>query len=95
MTALTLTDHKGTHGGRFTAEVDGHQLLVRYGWADEQVMRIDFVGVPQALGGRGLGTRLVGALVEHARAHALTLVPVCSFARAQLDRHPEWHDVLA
>ncbi len=95
MTDITLTDHPAADGGRLTASVDGHELLIRYGWTDEGVMRVDFVGIPPALGGRGLGTQLVGALVEHARARSLSIVPVCSFARTQLDRHPEWHDVLA
>ena len=91
MSELALKDH----GDRLTADVEGHELVIRYGWADERTMRVDFVGVPEALGGRGLGTQLVGELVQKARAEEFRLVPVCGFARAQLQRHPEWHDVLA
>lgn len=90
MTSLTLKDH----GDRLTAEVDGHELVIRYGWMGEKIMRVDFVGVPPALEGRGLGTGLVGALVEKARADGFSLYPVCGFARHKLARHPEWHDVL-
>jgi predicted GNAT family acetyltransferase len=88
---LRLTDH----GTKLTAEVEGHELRVDYGWAREGVMRVDFVEVPRALGGRGLGTKLVGALVEKARADGFRLIPVCGFARAQLARHADWQDVLA
>lgn len=91
MTSLDLKDD----GRQLTAEVDGHDLVIRYGWARDDVMRVDFVGVPPALEGRGLGTRLVGELVGKARAERFRLMPVCGFARAQLQRHPEWHDVLA
>lgn len=91
MTDISLTDH----GDRLTAEVDGHELRIDYGWAREGVMRVDFVEVPAALGGRGLGTKLVGALVERARAEGFSLVPVCGFARLQLQRHKGWQDVLA
>ena len=91
MTDLTLQDN----GKELTTEVDRRELVIRYGWMKDGVMRVDFVGVPDELGGRGLGTRLVGRRVEKARAEEFSLVPVCGFARAQLQRHPEWHDVLA
>lgn len=91
MTDLTLHDS----GKKLTTNVDGRELVIRYGWAGDGVMRVDFVGVPDELGGRGLGTKLVGKLVEKARAENFSLVPVCGFARVQLQRHPEWHDVLA
>lgn len=91
MSVMDLTDH----GDRLTAMVDGHELRIDYGWAREGVMRVDFVEVPAALGGRGLGTALVGALVEKARADGFTLIPVCGFARHQLNTHAEWQDVLA
>ena len=51
MSDLTLHDD----GSRLTTDVEGHELVIRYGWQDEDVMRVDFVGVPSALGGRGLG----------------------------------------
>lgn len=82
-------------GNRLTTEVDGHTLRIDYGWAREGVMRVDYVEVPAALAGRGLGTKLVGALVNRARANGFKLIPVCGFARLQLQRHPDWHDVLA
>lgn len=91
MSDLNLTDH----GAKLTAERDGHEMRIDYGWAGEGVMRVDFVEVPAALGGRGLGTKLVGALVRKARADGFKLVPVCGFARKQLERHADWHDVLA
>lgn len=81
--------------GRLTAQVDGMELLIRYVWSGERVMRVDHVGVPKALGGRGLGTKLVSALVDKARADGFKLIPVCSFAATQFTRHPDWADVLA
>ncbi|MEO0818138.1 MAG: GNAT family N-acetyltransferase [Pseudomonadota bacterium] len=91
MTDLTLSDE----GGRLTADLDGETLFIRYGWARDGVMRVDHVEVPRALGGRGLGTDLVGALVEKARAKGFKLIPVCGFARLQLEKHADWQDVLA
>ena len=91
MSDLTLQDD----GKQLTTDVEGHELIIRYGWQGDDVMRVDFVGVPSALGGRGLGTKLVGKLVEKARAENFKLVPACGFARTQIDRHPDWKDVLA
>jgi hypothetical protein len=44
--------------------------------------------VPEALGGRGIGGLLVSAAIDRAARDGLTIVPLCSFARSWLDRHP-------
>jgi len=91
MTDLALRDEDG----RLTARLDGETLFIRYGWARDGLMRVDHVEVPAALGGRGLGTALVGALVEKARAEGFKLIPVCGFARHQIQKNADWRDVLA
>lgn len=44
--------------------------------------------VPESLGGRGVGARLVQAAVSRARTSGETLVPWCPYARKWLERHP-------
>lgn len=46
-------------------------------------------GVPEPLEGHGLGGRLVRRAVDLARAEDLTVVPLCPYARAWLERHPD------
>jgi predicted GNAT family acetyltransferase len=46
-------------------------------------------GVPDALGGRGIGSRLVRAAVARAHDEELTIVPWCPFARRWLQDHPD------
>lgn len=46
-------------------------------------------GVPDALGGRGVGGLLVQAAVRKATAERMTVVPLCPFARGWLERHPD------
>ena len=95
-TKLNLTDTPTPDGGgRYTTMVDGHELLVRYGRIDEKTIRVDYVGVPIEVGGRGLGHKLVKAVVDHARETGIKIVPVCSFAQAQFAKNRTWHDVLA
>jgi hypothetical protein len=50
---------------------------------------IDHVEAPLALRGTGAAGRFMEALVAHARARGETLVPICPYAVAWLQRHPE------
>ena len=46
-------------------------------------------GVPESLGGRGLGGQLVLGAIRKALDEGLTIVPLCPFARGWLQRHPD------
>lgn len=50
--------------------------------------------VPRELEGRGLGTALVRAALEHVRSAGAKVMPVCPFVVAHLARHPEEADVV-
>jgi uncharacterized protein len=45
--------------------------------------------VPEALGGHGLGGRLVQAAIVKAVTEESTIVPLCPYARAWLERHQD------
>jgi predicted GNAT family acetyltransferase len=50
-------------------------------------------GVPPALEGHGLGSRLVQAGLEYARANHLKVRSTCWFVSGFLERHPEYEDL--
>ncbi|WP_313137959.1 GNAT family N-acetyltransferase [Paracoccus jeotgali] len=87
---LEETDTKG----RYREIVDGHEAEMTYSRAGKTTIIIDHTGVPDELRGRGVGQALVRRGIGDARAKGLKIIPLCPFAKAQIERHPEWQDVL-
>jgi uncharacterized protein len=80
--------------GRFLAEVEGLQAHLDYE-IEQDTMRITHTRVPSAIGGKGIGGRLVRAAAEHARHEGLKVDAACSFAFEWIERHPEFHALRA
>jgi uncharacterized protein len=72
--------------GRFELTVDGHLAELVYRRAGNRLILIH-TGVPDDLGGKGIGGILVTAAVKRAAREGLTVVPQCPFARDWLNRH--------
>ena len=51
--------------------------------------------VPPAIGGHGVGSRLVRGALDLVRDAGLKVIPQCPFVRAYIERHPEYRDLLA
>ena len=51
--------------------------------------------VPEQLTDQGIGSSLVIAAMQHARANDLRVILSCPFAAAYAARHPEWEDIVA
>jgi predicted GNAT family acetyltransferase len=80
--------------GRYRLVIDGVEAEMTYSRAGEGLVIIDHTHVPESLRGRRVGERMVQAAVEDARRDGVAIIPLCPFAKAQIDRHPEWQDVL-
>lgn len=59
----------------------------------EGVISADHTGTPESMRGTGAALALVEAMVDHARASGLQVVPLCPYVQAQYRKHPEWADV--
>ena len=79
---------------RFTTKVEGQQCVLEYRFADN-IMTITHTGVPDAVGGRGIAAALATTAFETARAEGWKVVPACAYARAFVQRHPEYADLIA
>ncbi|HEX2850945.1 MAG TPA: N-acetyltransferase [Acidimicrobiales bacterium] len=73
---------------RFVVAYDGAVAQLVYRLAPEQLVLVH-TEVPDELGGRGIGGRLVRAAADRAAADHLTVVPWCPFARRWLRDHPD------
>ncbi len=83
-TELKLTDNKGV----FTAYTDEEMAAgtMQFNLRNNRIMEITHTIVEPAFGGQGVGKTLVKAGVAYAEEHGYEIVPICSFARAYVER---------
>lgn len=74
---------------RFELEVDGHVAHVSYKQRPGVIV-YDHTIVPEALGGRGVGSALARHVLDHAAAQGLKVDPQCPFIKGWIDKHPEY-----
>ncbi len=91
---IRIEREEGPGKGRYVVRLAGVEAEMTYSRAGENTIIIDHTSVPDALRGRSVGQALVRRAVEDARAEGRTIVPLCPFAKAQIERHAEWQDVL-
>jgi predicted GNAT family acetyltransferase len=92
---MKITEETAESGGRYIAELDGHIAEMTFSRKSPGLIAVNHTGVPEALRGKGVGQALALHAVEAARAGGWKIVPLCSFMRAQAERHPDWQDVIA
>jgi predicted GNAT family acetyltransferase len=77
----------GVH--EFVLRIDGERFgFLEFTRPDVGVMRIEYVEVSPDLRGTGLGRQLVEKAVTFAKEADLKVVPICSYARAVIQRDP-------
>jgi predicted GNAT family acetyltransferase len=79
---------------RFEANIGGQLALLTYRRFPSRIC-FDHTEVPKPLEGKGLGTKLVRAALDFARANHLRVAPLCPFVAAYLRKHPEYQDLLS
>jgi predicted GNAT family acetyltransferase len=89
---LTIRDHPAAN--RYEAWL-GRDLA---GWVDYRRVRGRLVAihteVPEAFGGRGIGSALIRRVLDDAREAGLKITPRCPFFVAHFKRHPEDEDLI-
>ena len=95
MADFEIIKEDGATRGRYVATVDGHEAELTYAkLGDSGNVIADHTGVPDEIGGRGIGSALVRHLIDDARTGGFRIRPLCPFVTAQFRKHPEWADVM-
>jgi predicted GNAT family acetyltransferase len=79
---------------RYELNVDGATAFANYR-RDGGVLSVTHTEVPSSLRERGIGSRLVVALMQEARARGFKVRPLCGFARRVIAQHAEFSDLVA
>jgi uncharacterized protein len=89
---MTDTDSPLVHDdpgkSRLVFDQDGAEAELVYRRNGNRLILVH-TGVPEQLGGRGVGGQLVRAALDRAAAEGLTVVPWCPYARRWIEDHPD------
>ena len=80
--------------GRFEMGSGDGTAFVEYRRAGDRIVLVH-TEVPEALSGKGVGSKLVSGTLDAVRAEGLKVVPRCEFVAAYIGRHPEYRDLQA
>jgi uncharacterized protein len=80
---------------RFVVDLDGEDQRATSSYQrDGDTMTLTSTHVPGSAEGRGVGSALARAALDHARAGGLRVVPNCPFMASYIERHPEYQDLV-
>jgi predicted GNAT family acetyltransferase len=91
MDTILLRDNRAA--GRFELDVEGHVAFADYRRQGGRLV-IDHVETPIALRGGGVASKVMQGVADQARREGAKVVPICSYAVAWFQRHPEAADLL-
>jgi len=78
---------------RFEAHVAGKIAFLEYRRTGREII-FTHAETPRDLEGRGIASRVTRAALEFARAHGLTVVPLCPFVAWYIRQHGEFADLV-
>ncbi len=78
---------------RFETSIDDNTGYISYQEHGDTLV-YDHTIVPQALGGKGVGSALVKHALDYAREHNKKVDPQCSFVSAYINKHADYQDLV-
>lgn len=78
---------------RYELDIEGH-IAATYYELSNGVITFVHTEVPEALGGRGIGSKLIKGALDQVRAAGLKVVAQCPFVKAYIGKHQEYADLL-
>jgi predicted GNAT family acetyltransferase len=86
----TVRDNRAEQ--EFEIDVEGHRAIAAYQREGDTIV-FTHTKVPEAIEGRGVGSKLIRGALDAARDRGLKVVPQCRFVAAFIERHPEYRDL--
>jgi len=78
---------------RFELEEEGKLAYADYR-REAKLLVIPYVEADPALRGRGTAGRLMAGMLEIVRSRGEKVRPLCGYAAAWIERHPDYHDLV-
>lgn len=85
---------KGTSKYYIGDSEDKPSAEMTYVVSGKDILIIDHTSVSDELGGQGVGKKLLKEIVDWARQENRKIIPLCPYAKAQIERNEEYHDVI-
>jgi predicted GNAT family acetyltransferase len=79
---------------RFELQEEGGTAFISYILEGDRITFAHTI-VPEAMEGRGVGSRLVRGALDEVRERGLKVIPACSFVRHYIETHDEYGDLAA
>ncbi len=79
---------------RFEWNVEGHTAFIDYTLNNQNEIFLTHTEVPQELGGKGIGSKLVKAVLDYIKAEEWTLYPECDFIASYLKKNQEYQSLV-
>lgn len=92
MDHLLLQDNK--EAKRFELAIEDFIAFINYIQSQDKIF-LTHVEVPEELGGRGLGKKILELVLDHVEKQGLKIVPMCPFVTSYLKKNPEKQVLLA
>ena len=97
MTDFEIRRETLTDGGRYIVTLPGIAEEAELTWVNlaPGTIAATHTYAPPEMRGHGVAPAMLKRLIEDARAENLKILPICSYVRAEFDRHRDWNDLRA
>ncbi|HVF82126.1 MAG TPA: GNAT family N-acetyltransferase [Flavisolibacter sp.] len=93
---MNIQHKEGNRHSSFFIDQDGETVAeIVYSQGPANTIVIEHTEVDESLQGKNIGYELVQKTVEYAREKGLKITPLCTFAKAVIDKEQAFKDVLA
>lgn len=83
-----------TENNRFELEIDQSVAFIEFDKIEPNILDLVHTEVPEALSGKGVGSKLVEGALQYSRDNELKIIPSCPFIKNYIDKNPQWKDLI-